>query len=601
MFDPNKSPTTLPEMIKRSFASFSARPCLGIIAPGATEYQYSSYGNAEKRVRDLAGGLLFLGIRRGDRVALLAENCPEWALCDLASQMIGAITVPLFSTLPVEQVEYIIDDSAPRLIFVSDATQCEKAKQVQANNERLEVIVAFDKAASDEKVLSLADLEISGETYLEENPGLYESTWPAAAAEDVATLIYTSGTTGRPKGVQLTHRNLISNVEAVAKIPVFSNDEVFLSFLPLAHIYERSMGFYLPIWLGGAIAYCENLFTVDKNLREAKPTIMLAVPRFYDMVISKLFGKIKSLPEDKREKFMEALALAIKTGAAKGGRLDAEKIGLADKAKHLLFDRAVYQKIRQNFGGRVKFFVTGGAPLPPDTASLFWGIGIPLLEGYGLTETSPLISVNLPQNSQIGSVGPVLGNVEVRIAEDGEVLARGNSIFTGYWNNAKETYKALDQEGWFHTGDLGKLENGFLKITGRKKDIIVLANGKNVAPAPIEFNFSQSTFISQIILLGDNMKGVGAFIVPDFEILHDWAKENNLVYENDGQLIHLPEVQKLYKDELDSRSGALADFEKIKQIVLLEYPFTIENDEMTPTLKLKRHIIAKRYKQMLRL
>lgn len=601
MFDPNKSPATLPEMIKRSFASFAARPCLGTIAPGAAEYQYASYGNVEKRVRDLAGGLLFLGIRRGDRVALLAENCPEWALCDLACQMIGAITVPLFSTLPVEQVEYIIEDSAPRLIFVSDAAQCKKAKQVQANNERLEVVVAFDQNIADEKVLSLADLEISGENYLEENTGLYESTWPAAAADDVATLIYTSGTTGRPKGVQLTHRNLISNVEMASRLALWDQSEVFLSFLPLAHIYERSMGFYLPIWLGAAIAYCENLFTVDKNLREAKPTVMLAVPRFYDMVTSKLFGKVKSLPEDKREKFMEALALAIKTGAAKGGRENAEKISFGDKAKHLIFERAVYQKIRQNFGGRVKFFVVGGAPLPPDTASLFWGIGIPLLEGYGLTETSPLIAVNLPNKSQIGSVGPVLENVEVKIADDGEVLARGNSIFTGYWNNAKETYKALDKEGWFHTGDIGKLENGFLKITGRKKDILVLANGKNVAPAPIEFELSQSAYISQIVLLGDNMKGVGALIVPDFEALHQWAKENNLTFENDGQLIHLPEVQKLYKDETDSRSEALADFEKIKQIVLLEYPFTIENDEMTPTLKLKRHVISKRYKQMFRL
>jgi len=601
MFDPNKSPATLPEMIKRSFASHAARPCFGTIAPGAENYQYATYAEIEKRVRDLAGGLMFLGIRRGDRVALLAENCPEWAICDLACQMIGAITVSLFSTLPVEQVKYIIEDSSPRLIFVSDAEQCEKAKQVQESNERLEVIVAFDKSVADEKVLSVTDLEISGEAYLEENTGLYESTWPAAVADDVATLIYTSGTTGRPKGVQLTHRNLITNVEAASRLALWDHEEVFLSFLPLAHIYERSMGFFLPIRLGAAIAYCENLFTVDKNLREAKPTVMLAVPRFYDMVTSKLFGKVKSLPEDKREKFMEALALAIKTGAAKGGRADAEKIGLADKARHLIFDRAVYQKIRQNFGGRVKFFVAGGAPLPPDTAALFWGIGIPLLEGYGLTETSPLISVNLPQRSQIGSVGPVLDSVEVKIADDGEILARGNSIFTGYWNNAKESYKALDKEGWFHTGDLGKVDNGFLKITGRKKDILVLANGKNVAPAPIEFEFSQSSYISQIILLGDNMKGVGALIVPDFETLHDWAKENNLTYENDGQLIHLLEVQKLYKEELDCRSGALADFEKIKQIVLLEYPFTVENDEMTPTLKLKRHVIAKRYKQMLRL
>jgi long-chain acyl-CoA synthetase len=601
MFDPQKSPATLPELIKRSFAAHVAKPCMGTITPGAAEYQYASYGEIEKRVRDIAGGLLFLGIRRGDRVAILAENSPDWAVCDLACQMVGAITVPLFATLPAEQVEYIVQDSAPRLMFVSDAAQCEKARKVQAEFDRLEVIVAFDKSAADEKVLSLGDVELSGENYLTENPGLYESTWPAAAADDIATLIYTSGTTGHPKGVQLTHRNLISNVEAVSKIPAFDDKEVFLSFLPLAHVYERSMGFLLPLWLGAAIAYCESLFTVDKNLREAQPTIMLAVPRFYEMVTGKLFGKIKTLPDDKREKFMEALSLAIKAGSAKGGRPGAEKLSLAERAKYLIFDRMVYQKIRQNFGGRVKYFVVGGAPLPPDTASLFWGIGIPLLEGYGLTETSPLLSVNLPDKSQIGSVGPLIENVEVKIAADGEILARGNSIFTGYWNKAKETYQALDSEGWFHTGDLGALNDGFLKITGRKKDLLILANGKNVAPAPIEFELAQSSYISQIILLGDNMKGIGALIVPEFETLHDWAKENKLVYEKDGQLIHLPEVQKLYRDEIDARSTALADFEKVKQIVLLEYPFTIENGEMTPTLKLKRHVIAKSYKQMFRL
>jgi len=601
MFDPQKIPATLPELIKRSFAANAAKPCMGTIAPGATEYQYASYSEIEKRVRDVAGGLLFLGIRRGDRVALLAENSPDWAVCDLACQMVGAITVPLFATLPAEQIEYIVSDSAPRLIFVSDAAQRDKAQQVQQNVERLEVVVAFDKSASDEKVLSLEDLELSGENHLAENPGIYESTWPAAAANDVATIIYTSGTTGHPKGVQLTHRNLISNVEAVAQIPVFGDSELFLSFLPLAHIYERNMGFFLPLRLGAAIAYCESLFSVDKNLREAKPTIMLAVPRFYEMVTSKLFGKVKTLPDDTREKFMEALALAIKTGSAKGGRPDADKLSLADRAKYMVYDRKVYQIIRQNFGGRIKFFVVGGAPLPPDTASLFWGVGIPLLEGYGLTETSPLIAVNLPQQSRIGSVGPVLNEVEVKIADDGEILVRGNSIFTGYWNKARETYLALDKEGWFHTGDLGAIEDGFLKITGRKKDIIVLANGKNVAPAPIEFEFSQSPYISQVVLLGDDMKGIGALIVPDFDALHEWATAQNLTYENDGQLIHLPEVQKFYRNEIDARSKALADFEKVKQIILLEYPFTIENGEMTPTLKLKRHVIARNYKQMLRL
>ncbi len=601
MLDPNQPPATLSEMAQRSFVRFANERCLG--AKGtAGNYEFATYAQIAERVRVVAGGLLALGLTRGDRVAILAENRPEWAIADLACQMLGAIVVPLFSTLPPPQVQYILQDSGAKIVFVSDQKQKQKIDALAGQIPDVSAVVTMDEEAvlavptSDAKVLAFRELEKRGEIHLAQHPDDYETSWPAAQAGDVATIIYTSGTTGNPKGAMLTHRNIVSDVDAVlASIKELKQGDTFLSFLPLAHVYERTAGYYLPLRIGAPIAYCESLFTVDKNMAEVRPNVMFCVPRLNEAMREKIIGQAKSLPEGKREKFQEALELAKKAGAHQGGLPDAPGLGLGEKLKHKVFDAMVYSKIREKFGGQLWAFVSGGAPMSPDVGALFLGMGIEILEGYGLTETSPVISVNRPGKIRLGTVGPVLEGVEVKIAADGEICVRGNTVMKGYWNKPDETREAIDAEGWFHSGDLGSLDDGYLRITGRKKDLLVLANGKKVAPAPIELKMTSSPFIQQIVLLGDKQKAVSALIVPHLERLKEWAKENQIGAENDAALLKQSAVQQLMRKEIDAQSSALADFEKIRKVALLSEPFSVEKGEMTPTLKIKRNIIAEKY------
>ena len=523
MLDPNQPPATLSEMAQRSFVKFANERCLGAkIAAG--NYEFATYAQVAERVRLTAGGLLSLGVNRGDRVAIVSENRPEWAIADLACQMIGAIVVPLFSTLPPPQVQYILQDSGAKVVFVSDTKQKQKIDAIASEINDVSAVVAMEEDAvsplpeNKAKVIAFRALEKQGEIHLAQHPDDYETSWPAAQANDVATIIYTSGTTGNPKGAMLTHRNIVSDVDAIlASIKELKQEDTFLSFLPFAHVYERTAGYYLPIRLGAPIAYCESLFTVDKNMLEVRPNVMFCVPRLNEAMREKIIGQAKTLPEGKREKFLEALELAKKAGAHQGGLPDAPGLGLGEKLKHQIYDAMVYSKIREKFGGQLWAFVSGGAPMSPDVGALFLGMGIEILEGYGLTETSPVISVNQPGKVKLGTVGPVLKGVEVKIAEDGEICVRGNTVMKGYWNKPDETREAIDDEGWFHTGDLGSLDDGYLRITGRKKDLLVLANGKKVAPAPIELKMVSSPFIEQIVLLGDKQKAVSALIVPNKE------------------------------------------------------------------------------------
>lgn len=601
MLDPNQSPSTLSEMAQRSFVKFANERCLGSKnANGA--YEFATYAQIAERVRLVAGGLLAQGVLRGDRVALLSENRPEWAIADLACQMLGAIVVPMFSTLPPPQVQYILQDSGAKIVFVSDQKQKQKIDAIASDVPDVVAVVAMEEQAvsplpgSDARVFAFRELEKRGEIHLAQHPDDYETAWPATQATDVATIIYTSGTTGNPKGAMLTHRNIVSDVDAIlASIKELKQQDTFLSFLPLAHVYERTAGYYLPLRIGAPIAYCESLFTVDKNMAEVRPNVMFCVPRLNETMRDKIFGQSKSLPEGKREKFLEALELAKKAGAHQGGLPDAPGLSLQEKLKHKIFDAMVYSKIREKFGGQLWAFVSGGAPMSPDVGALFLGMGVEILEGYGLTETSPVISVNRPGKVKLGTVGPILEGVEVKIAEDGEICVRGNTVMKGYWNKPEETRDAIDEEGWFHSGDLGSLENGYLRITGRKKDLLVLANGKKVAPAPIELKMTSSPFIQQIVLLGDKQKAVSALIVPHMERIKEWAAQNQISAESDAALLRQAAVQQLFRQELDNQSAALADFEKIRKVALLAEPFSVENGEMTPTLKIKRNIIAEKY------
>ncbi len=604
MLDPNKPAQTLAEMAQRSFVQFAEEPFLGVKdASGA--YKYATYGEIALRVRLTAGGLLALGLSRGDRLAILAENRPEWVITDLACQMIGVVVVPMFSTLPPAQVQYILQDSGARAVLVSTVQQRAKIDAIAEQISEVQAIIGMDAEAAaparqipncNMTALDSVELEKRGEIHLAVHPDDYESTWPAALTDDVATIIYTSGTTGNPKGAMLTHQNLVSNVEAILRsIRKLSANDVFLSFLPLAHVYERTAGYYLPTRLGAPIAFCESLFTVDKNMREAQPTVMFCVPRLHETMRDKILSQAKSMPEGQRAKFQDALELAKKAGASEGKIPGAPGLSLSEKIKHKIYDALVYSKVREKFGGKLWAFVSGGAPMSPELGAMFLGMGVTILEGYGLTETSPVIAFNRPGRVRLGTVGEILDGVEVKIADDGEILVHGPTIMKGYWNKPEETKDAIDAAGWFHTGDLGAMEDGRLRITGRKKDLLVLANGKKIAPAPIELGLGDSPYISQVVLLGDKQKAVSALIVPHLERVRDWAKTQNLSAENDDALLQLSGVQSLFRKEIDAHSVNLADFEKIRKVALVSHAFSVEAGELTPTLKIKRNVIAEKY------
>ena len=604
MLDPTQAPATLAELAQRSFVAFPTRPCLG--HKSGKEYEFLTYEAVAQRARHLAAAWQEMGLTRGERVAILAENAPEWAIADFACQLLGAISVPLFSTLPAVQVQGILRDCGAKFIVVSDQSQWKKVQEIREQLPDCELVFSMEKI-EDAGTQTLAELEISGSKYLLQHPQTIETTWPAAQADDAATIIYTSGTTGEPKGVILSHRNLIANIEAICtwlrEALSMDENERFLSFLPLAHIFERTAGFWVPMRLGASVAFCQSLRTVDKNMREVRPTCMMAVPRFYEMLHDKIVGAADDLPEDKRGKYLHALELARKSGAHRGGVQGATTPNLWERLQLAIYDRVVYAKVRERFGGCLKAFIAGGAPMPPSLAQLFLGMNITILEGYGLTETSPVIAVNRPPRIQLGTVGEVLPNVEIKIEGDGEICVRGPSITRGYWQRETETKEAIDNDNWFHTGDIGQLTDKggrkYLQITDRKKDLLVLANGKKVAPAPIEMRLSQSEFISQVVLLGDHLKAVSALIVPQMEALRLFAAKQNLALESDEEILQSPAILKRMREEIDAVSKDLADFEKVKKFTLIASPFTVENGEMTPTLKIKRRVVAEKYGELL--
>ncbi len=586
MFDPNKAPATLPELAHRTFTRFAARPYLGEKNKATKAYEFQSYAQIAARVRNLSGAWLQLDFERGTRIAILAENEANWAIIDLACQMCGLVVVPLFSSLPAGQIETILLDCGASGIWVGNAKQAAKIAEIRANLPDLKHVWEF---------AAIGQLESEGAAFLAKNPGLYESTWPAALPDDTATIIYTSGTTGNPKGVMLSQRAFVSNAEGICTIgPHLGETDVFLSFLPLAHVYERLAGHFFPLRIGASIGYAESLFTLDKNFGEVRPTMMACVPRLLESTREKLLST-SGVPKEKRETYAAALDLALKAGLKKGRFPGALTLSLPEKIKFLVYDRLVYAKIRDKFGGRMKHFISGGAPMAPEVGALFLGLGMEVLEGYGLTETAPVIAVNRPGQVQLGTVGPALPGAEIKIESDGEILTRGAGVMQGYYNHPDATQAAIDAQGWFHTGDVGVMQNGNLKITDRKKDLIILGNGKNVAPQPIEIRLQESRFIAQAVLLGDGQKAVAALIVPHFPNLHEWAKEQQIAAANDAELVKLAAVNALFKREIEAQTPHLADFEKVRKFAVLPEAFSTQNGELTPTLKVKRRVVAEKF------
>jgi len=556
-----------------------------------------THREAFDRVQAINLGLRELGIQPGDKVSLISENRPEWALADYACLTARATDVPIYPTLTAKQTEYILRDSESVAVFCSTAAQVDKVLEVKGALPGLKHIIVFDSAAASGRALvtSLASLEAKGRGAASKYPN-WKAEALAAQPDDLATLIYTSGTTGDPKGVMLSHYNIWSNVQAVLQmIPIAAGDEC-LSMLPLSHSYERMVDYTL-FQAGVIINYAESFDTVAANLGEVKPTVVLSVPRLYEKVYARVLENALSGSAVKRTIFFWAKRAGEQWATLALAGLPIPG-GLALKKK--LADKLVFSKLQARTGGRIRFFVSGSAPLSADIAKFFYSAGLPVIEGYGLTESSPVLTLNPLDRIKLGTVGRVIPGVELKIASDGEILAHGPNIMSGYFKQPEATREVLDAEGWLHTGDIGELDSdGYLKITDRKKELIKTAAGKYIAPQPIEGMVKRNKFVANAVVHGDRRKYAIVLVVPNFDNLERWARERNLSYGTRAELIQLPDVRAKVEREVMSMLTELAKFETPKKVVLLEHDFTIESGELTPTLKVKRRVVEKRYKDLI--
>ncbi len=550
-----------------------------------------------QRARRVSLALTSLGVQRGDRIAIMSENRPEWALADWACLGGGMTDVPIYPTLPADQVVHPLNDSGAVAIFVSSADQAAKVASVRSKLNTVRTVISFADPAPPGADLSFRELEAKGTTLdSEQRAAEWKRGALAVRPDDLATLIYTSGTTGLPKGVMLTHDNIASNVLACSELFPVGPGDTALSFLPLSHIFER-MGDYLCFNVGVSIAYAESIDTVPFNLSEVRPHFAMSVPRLFEKMYARVLenamsgGAVKARIFSWARGVADAWADEMLAGRRPGAVL-AWKYGIAQKL--------VFSKLKERTGGRLKFFVSGGAPLAPSINKFFYAAGLRILEGYGLTETSPVIAVNCEAGFRIGTVGKPIAGAEVRIAEDGEILTRGPHVMKGYFNRPDATAEAIDADGWFHTGDIGVLEDGFLRITDRKKDIIVTAGGKNIAPQPIENRVKTNKYVSQAVMIGDKRKFPVLLVVPNWDNLEKWAGTmKEIIWTDRRQLLEMPTVRAKMDKEVRSTLEGLASFETPKKIALLEHDFSIERGELTPKLSVKRRVIDEHYKAVI--
>jgi long-chain acyl-CoA synthetase len=544
-------------------------------------------------VQDLSIGLLELGLVPGDRVAILSENRPEWAIADYACLAARCTDVPIYPTLPAKQAEHNLRDSGSAAVFVSSRQQLEKVLEIRGALPALRHIIAFDEEVTAPGVLALADVYARGRAARSRHPN-WKSEALTAKPDDLATLIYTSGTTGEMKGVMLTHGNIASNVTTCCSLFTFSQDDECLSFLPLSHIFERMFGHYCMFYSGVVINYAGSVETVAADMQEVRPTLMASVPRLYEKIYGRVLDQVRASSRLRQRIFFWGKTV---------GELSVERRLARRRLSPTLFvsrwlaDRLVFAKLRARTGGRIRFFISGGAPLSADIAKFFHAAGMPILEGYGLTETSPVIAVNTFQHLRLGTVGRPIPGTEVRIAPDGEILTRGPCVMAGYYRKPQATAEAVDPDGWFHTGDIGLLdEDGFLKITDRKKDLIVTAGGKNIAPQPIESLVKSSKYVSNAVMLGDRRKFPIMLVVPNLPNLTAWAAQQGIPAVGDEALLQIAEVQLKIDREVRTTLRELASFEVPKKLLLLARDFTVESGELTPTLKVKRRVVEERYR-----
>ncbi len=586
-------PVTLVELFLEAVDRFGTSPAFSFPGPDL-QWLPISYDEAFRRVKALSGGLSELGLVRGDAAAILSSNRPEWALADYACLCSGIEDVPIYSTLTPPQIAYILNDSGAKLVFAEDPEQLAKLLAIRSQVPDVRHFVVFDPPPDRPPgVVTWEELlEGGADRSANTTDDAFREDALSARPDSVATILYTSGTTGDPKGVLLTHNNIGSNVLACREVLAVSSDDVTLSFLPLSHVLQRMVD-YLLLSEGCTIAYARDIQSVAEDLKLVRPTIVVSVPRLYEKVYNKVMEA-----EGIKAKLVH---WAVRVGLEHADHVLAGRTpGAVLRLKRALADALVFTKIREGVGGRLRYFVSGGAPLAPDINKFFYAAGLTILEGYGLSETSPVTNVSSLEDFKIGSVGKPVPGTEIRIAADGEILVRGPQVMKGYFNKPELTAEAMAPEGWFRTGDIGELdEEGFLRITDRKKDIIVTAGGKNIAPQPIENRLKANPFIDQAVMIGDRRNFPSLLVVPAFESVEAWARTQGIASRTRRDLLDDPRCQEFLGGQVHGALAGLARFEAPKKIAFLETEFTVEGGTLTPTQKVKRRIVEKRYAELI--
>ncbi len=609
---------TIPQLFRRLVDHYAGQGRAALTYKDRSSKQWVdiSWKDLERRVNEMAGFLHKRGVGKGDRVAILSENRPEWAITDFATQILGGINVSLYTSLPADQVEYIIKDSGSKVFVVSTNIQLKKALSCFDECDELAYIVTMTerKDGQPSYVVQWEDAMEEGASHWAEEQGRLRPVGEEVTPDDLAALIYTSGTTGNPKGVMLTHGNFCSNVlGALAMIP-FGPGDHHLSFLPLCHSFEHTGGFLAVLACGARITYAESIDAVNKNLSEVQPTVLISVPRLFEKIYNLIFKSVSEGPAYKQKIF----DWAVRSGSMAAERFkDDKKLSPLLKMRIATAHKLVFAPLHEKLGGRVRFAVSGGAALPKAIGEFFEAAGVTIIEGYGLTETSPVVSINPVAKPRFGSVGHVIPGVTVAIQslEDksiigqlngddypsdlttgpGEIIIKGPNIMKGYWNNEEATKEAIDSDGWYHSGDVGRFEDGYLRITDRIKHMIVSKGGKNIYPGPIEDRFKSVAWIDQIMVVGEGREFLTALVVPDVDAIRVFARENNMEHSTTEGLLYDERVQKLFNKEFRDYSRGAAAHEKIRDFRLILEPFTVENGMMTPTMKPKRRIIESEY------
>lgn len=586
---------TIPLIFQKNVEKYKDKPIVGYKDSKSGKYKDISWSQVSEMVSNIACYLLSMDVKKGDKIAIYSANRFEWWVADLAILSIGAINVPIYATNSTEETSYVLDHSGAIICFAGSNDQLENVLTAKKKLPKLKKVVLFDKLKAKKKdVLAFENALTLGQK--SKKLTTFQKKLKTIKPTDVATIMYTSGTTGNPKGVILTHDNFISNVRQLVNEfeQYVTVDDIFLSFLPLSHSLERTVGFYLPLCTGAKVVFAENFQKVSQNIQEVRPTIMISVPRLYEKIHSVILSKVGDASIVKRVMFN----LAVKTAAKNLKYIcnNKPRTGLFAK-RYNFFDKIIYKKLRAALGmDRIKIAVTGGGPLSVSDVEFFLGMGIRILEGFGLTETTPVTHVNKFGKIKTGSVGPSLPQTKVKISDEGEILIKGPQVMQGYYKDKKATTEAFTKNGFFRTGDLGVMDDdNFLFITGRKKDIIVTAGGKNISPQNIENKLKESAYIEQIAIIGDHRKFLSALIVPEFDELKKWAKKHEVEYTTKKDLLKKDQIKDLIEKEIEKYSANFSRVEQVKKFTLMAKEWSQATEELTPSLKVKRKVINSKY------